>query len=158
MPTTTAEALGQTHASVKTKKAVAPFDSDLSAARGEHIGIHASVEDPQSWRISAQERKRGRKGRGEGFSPYFEVRTADPGVRVHFCYYEPKEGSQGMRLRQPYCCYLSIEQWEGAKNLPFRKFSSVIIERIEERKAKPQADVAKLSQLVSTIERFSTLA
>lgn len=79
----------------------------------------------------------------------FRVRLADAGYRVNLRFYD-----ESRQEREPYLCYLSAREWRAARKQSLADFAGLIVGKLEERKAKEQADVAKLEELIKRVSAF----
>jgi len=79
----------------------------------------------------------------------FRVRVSDVGFRVCLVYYD----DQGKR-REPYLCYLSAKEWQQAKRGSLANFAKIISIKLNERRAKEDADSEKLEELLGRVKAF----
>jgi hypothetical protein len=122
----------KTHQNSASRKKATSRSKPLTKPKKLYVTKSRTAEQ-ESWTIKT--------GRGR---PYFRVRIADSGYRVQLCWTDTKP-------REPYCCYLSAEEWRAAKRRGLADFTRLIIAKLEERKRREGNSTAKIDALISRV-------
>ena len=115
-----------------------------SVATAARLQIKSSGKGKQeSWTIATSATPATKGSRQTSF----RVRVADVGFRVCLVYYD----DQGKR-REPYLCYLNVKDWQQAKRASLADFVALMVEKLQERAEKDDADTEKLTALSARIQ------
>jgi hypothetical protein len=96
------------------------------------------------WTVNASG-KTGRKGFRRAV---FRIRKETTGYRVHFRYWN------GNSYSEPYCCYLSAQEWRDGKKGTLADFISLMMFKLEQRKGGQRANGTKIDKLIHQISHW----